>query len=48
LAGIVAKCQDDPYGPGTVWYAIPNPAQLAGGGSELIRDRWQRQLSRQR
>ena len=29
LGGILAKCQDDPYAPGTVWYAIPNPARPA-------------------
>jgi bifunctional non-homologous end joining protein LigD len=48
LGGIVAKCQDDPYGPGTVWYAISNPARLAGSVPEVLRDQRQHQLRRQR
>jgi bifunctional non-homologous end joining protein LigD len=48
LAGIIAKCQDDPYGPGTVWYAIPNPARLTEGWPEVSWSRRQQQLNRQR
>jgi bifunctional non-homologous end joining protein LigD len=33
LAGIVAKRKRDPYGPGTVWYRIRNPAHSLADGA---------------
>lgn len=30
LGGILAKCQDDPYQPGIVWYEIPNQDRFRG------------------
>ena len=32
LEGIVAKRKQDPYGPGTVWYAIRNPGYMPADG----------------
>jgi bifunctional non-homologous end joining protein LigD len=38
LAGIVAKCLSDPYGPTTRWYEVHNPKyQRVGGRSDLVR-----------